>query len=87
LQRLPHRWQEYCSRFGQLDTPIKTAEQRHAQLILERSDLPTNGPVRQAQLVGGGAETQPIRGDLESWQSFQGRQAAHRLSFMQIFLK
>lgn len=52
--------QELLTRFGQLDAVAVPGEQRGAEIVFERADLPAEHRLRDVQIVSGAAEVQPV---------------------------
>jgi hypothetical protein len=60
---------------GQLDLARAAQEQHAADLLLQRLDLAADGRLREAQLVGRGAEREQPRNGLEGAQRADGQRA------------
>ena len=59
---------------GQHQRARAALEQRHAQMLLQRPDLPAHGRLRDQQLVGGLREGQVAGGRLEALDQVERRQ-------------
>ena len=81
LQGLAYVRQERCAGGGELDAPVEAAEQRRAEMVLQRLDLAADRTMGQVQLLRGRTDAQALGGELERGQGLERGQSAHgRLS-------
>jgi len=66
---------ELATGVGQVERAVGPLEQRHPQVVFQRSDLATDRRLRDRTLLTGGREAEQPRGGFEGCQQVQRRKA------------
>jgi hypothetical protein len=85
-QRLGRRLLESAAFLGEHQGPVQAPEQRHAEPVFERLDLPAHRRLGQGDLVAGAGEAQMARGRLERHQELERRHLVGAAAYMRHVL-
>ena len=84
IERVAHRRQQHLALVGQDQRPVHAAEQRRAQVLLERADLMADRRLGDEQLVGRLGEAEVAGRGLERAQRIERRQSGRHAALLSM---